>query len=420
MALFFYNIFLIFYLIGIRIYALFNIKARKWKNGRKNLLHYISSTLEKNELPLVWVHCSSLGEFEQGRPVIDLLREMYKDHKIVLTFFSPSGYEVQKNYNNVDHVFYLPSDSPRNAEKFISALNPSLVIFVKYEYWYYYLKKIHEEKIPLLLISAVFNHSQPFFKWYGGLHKKMLKFFTHIFVQDQSSYDLLKNTGELPVTVAGDTRFDRVSEIKRNSQKIPFIQTFGDGKKLLVAGSTWPEDEEALLYVFQQSGFEDFKLIIAPHEINDVNLSSLRGKFKDAIFFSEIIDDQKIKNARYLVIDNIGMLSRLYQYSTVAYVGGGFSKSGIHNILEAAVWGKPVLFGPNHHKYIEAENLISAGGGKSFINKEELAKFLQQYFTDPVHYKKAAEAAEEFIEANKGATDKIISYIQENRLLTNL
>ena len=406
--------------MAIRVYALFNNKARRWKEGRKNLLSHVSAALEGNTSPLVWVHCSSLGEFEQGRPIIELLREMYSDHKIVLTFFSPSGYEVQKNYKNADHVFYLPLDSEQNAEKFISALNPSLVIFVKYEYWYHYLKKIHEEKIPLLLVSAVFNPSQPFFKWYGGLHKRMLNFFNHIFVQDQSSFDLLKKIADLPVTVSGDTRFDRVWEISRHTAEIPFIESFCNKKQVLIAGSTWPEDEEALLYAFQQPGLENYKLIIAPHEINAVNLSGLRSLFADVIFYSELNDGEKARKARYLVIDNIGMLSRLYQYATVTYVGGGFSKSGIHNVLEAAVWGKPVLFGPNYKKYIEAVDLIYAGGGKSFTNKEELTRILEHYFTNPYSYKKAAEAAKEFIEVNRGATDQIMGYIQENRLLTNL
>ncbi len=420
MAVLLYKIFLFFYAKGIGVYALFNRKARMWRNGRKQLLILITTTLQDLESPLIWFHCSSLGEFEQGRPIIELLRSQYKDHKILLTFFSPSGYEVQKNYKEADYVFYLPIDSAGNAEKFLSITKPVLVIFVKYEYWYYYLKAVYEKGIPLILVSAVFNRSQPFFKWYGSLHRKMLGYFTKIFVQDSLSAELVNKIGNLPISIAGDTRFDRVSEISLHKSSIPFINAFKQDKQILIAGSTWPKDEEILYTVFQQKGFENIKLVIAPHEINKVNLASIRSLFKGAVFYSELNDEELVSQARYLVIDNVGMLSRLYQYGDVTYVGGGFSIDGIHNILEAATWGKPVLFGPNHSKFKEAENLIKAGGGKSFCNKDQLKAFLQEYFSDEISYKKASEAAQSFIKENKGATEKIIGYIQENRLLTNL
>ncbi|MBA2499790.1 MAG: 3-deoxy-D-manno-octulosonic acid transferase, partial [Chitinophagaceae bacterium] len=251
MAVLLYKIFLFFYAKGIGVYALFNRKARMWRNGRKQLLILITTTLQDLESPLIWFHCSSLGEFEQGRPIIELLRSQYKDHKILLTFFSPSGYEVQKNYKEADYVFYLPIDSAGNAEKFLSITKPVLVIFVKYEYWYYYLKAVYEKGIPLILVSSVFNRSQPFFKWYGSLHRKMLGYFTKIFVQDSLSAELVNKIGNLPISIAGDTRFDRVSEISLHKSSIPFINAFKQDKQILIAGSTWPKDEEILYTVFQ-------------------------------------------------------------------------------------------------------------------------------------------------------------------------
>ena len=420
MTLIFYKIFLFIYATGIKIFAAFNKKARLWLDGRNQLLNRMNTALAGNESPLIWFHCASLGEFEQGRPVLELLREQYKDHKILLTFFSPSGFEVQKNYKGADFVFYLPFDSARNAEKFLTITKPELAIFVKYEYWYYILEKTHQEKIPILLISAVFTDSQPFFKWYGSLHRKMLGFFTHIFVQDQSSLLHLKKIKELPVTVTGDTRFDRVWEIAQKTSTIPYLNAFCNKHQVLIAGSTWPADETLLSQLFQQPGFSNIKLVIAPHEISELNLASIRSFLKDAVFYSELIDDQVAAKAQILVIDNVGMLSRLYQYATVTYVGGGFSKDGIHNILEAAVWGKPVLFGPNHQKYKEAEKLIAAGGGKSFSDIHQLKNYLLEYFTGTSANKKAAEAAQSFVENNRGASIKILGYIQENRLLTNL
>ena len=420
MALIFYKIFLFIYAAGIKSFAAFNKKARLWLDGRNQLLNRMANTFAGNESPLIWIHCASLGEFEQGRPVLELLREQYKDHKILLTFFSPSGFEVQKNYKGADFVFYLPFDSTSNAEKFLNITKPALAIFVKYEYWYYILEKTYKKNIPILLISAVFTDSQPFFKWYGSLHRKMLGFFTHIFVQDQSSLIHLKKIKELPVTVAGDTRFDRVWEIAQKKSTIPYLNAFCNKQQVLIAGSTWPADEALLSQLFQQPVFSKIKLVIAPHEISEINLASIRSLLKDAVFYSELKNDQEAAKAQILVIDNVGMLSRLYQYATVTYVGGGFSKDGIHNILEAAVWGKPVLFGPNHKKFKEAERLIAAGGGKSFSDLNQLNINMLEYFTNATANKKAAEAAQFFIQNNRGASLKVLDFIQENRLLTNL
>lgn len=420
MALIFYKIFLFIYAASIKIFAAFNKKARLWIDGRNQLLNRMATALAGNESPLIWIHCASLGEFEQGRPVLELLREQYKDHKILLTFFSPSGFEVQKNYKGADFVFYLPFDSTSNAEKFLNITKPALAIFVKYEYWYYILEKTYKKNIPILLISAVFTDSQPFFKWYGSLHRKMLGFFTHIFVQDQSSLIHLKKIKELPVTVAGDTRFDRVWEIAQKTSTIPYLNAFCNKQQVLIAGSTWPADEALLSQLFQQPVFSKIKLVIAPHEISEINLASIRSLLKDAVFYSDLKNDQEAAKAQILVIDNVGMLSRLYQYATVTYVGGGFSKDGIHNILEAAVWGKPVLFGPNHKKFKEAERLIAAGGGKSFSDLNQLNINMLEYFTNATANKKAAEAAQFFIQNNRGASLKVLDFIQENRLLTNL
>ena len=420
MTLIFYKIFLFIYSSGINLFALFNKKASLWVAGRKQLFPRLETALAGNESPIIWFHCASLGEFEQGRPVMELVRDQYKDHKILLTFFSPSGFEVQKHYKGADYVSYLPLDSAKNAEKFLSVTKPILAVFVKYEYWYFFLETIFKKKVPLLLISAVFTPSQPFFKWYGGMHRKMLSFFKHIFVQDQSSYQQLNRLNKLPVTVAGDTRFDRVLEIAQKSSAIPFLNAFCQKNQVLVAGSTWPADEAILSQLFQMPLFKSSKLVIAPHEISESNLASIKSLFNTAVFYSSLQDEEVAANTQILVIDNVGMLSRLYQYATVTYVGGGFSKDGIHNILEAAVWGKPVLFGPKHHKFKEADRLIKAGGGKSFSDLNQLKTYLLEYLKNEEANKKAAIAAQTFIQNNQGASLKILDYIQENRLLTNL
>ena len=437
MGLFFYNIFLILFKAGIRIAALFNIKARKWLQGRKGIWEKLKVEIgsqrsevrgqkSEDEPPkIIWVHCASLGEFEQGRPVIEKLKSQYSNSKLLLTFFSPSGYEIRKDNKVADWVYYMPMDGRYSANRFLEIVKPSLVIFVKYEFWYYYLKKIQQNNIPLLLISALFRENSGFFKWYGELQRKMLSFFSHIFAQNQESKKLLDSIGmSNKCSISGDTRFDRVIEIAENASSIPTIEKFIGSNKTFIAGSTWPADEEMLQNAMQAINDRSLKLIIAPHEINKEHISQLKKQFQDAILYSELqtsIPDQirdKSQTSNILIIDNIGMLSRLYKYAYITYVGGGFGK-GIHNTLEAAVYGKPVLFGPAYEKYNEAIELINTGGAISISNAEECIATIIKLLQDNDEYFNYCKNAKEYVYANKGATEKILQFIQENRLLTN-
>ena len=454
MGIFFYNIFLILFKAGVRIAALFNAKAKKWVQGRKGIWEKLGAegpghALSVRESKITWVHCASLGEFEQGRPVIEKLRSKYPDSKLLLTFFSPSGYEVRKNYAGADWVFYLPMDGPENAKRFLEIVNPSLVIFVKYEFWYYYLKEIRSNNIPLLLISALFRENSVFFKWYGGLQRKMLFFFDHLFVQNEISKNLLDSIGLADKSsVCRDTRFDRVIEIAEQFTSIAVIEKFVGNNRIIVAGSTWPGDELVLKKTIATINDPSLKLIIAPHEINKEHITEVQRLFPGSILFSELANDNKqlpsvIANGvkqdneqlatdnkeeaagnrqpatgNILIIDNIGMLSRLYKYGFITYIGGGFGK-GIHNTLEAAVYGKPVLFGPAYHKFQEAIDLINAGGAFSINNAEDCVVIIKRLIKDDSAYTSSCEKSKRYVYANRGATEKILNYIQEKRLLTN-
>ncbi len=430
MGLFFYNVFLLFYKAGIHIAALFNAKAKKWLDGRKglweSLQHQItrlrsdSSSNERNAPPLVWMHCASLGEFEQGRPLLEKLRTQYPNCKFLLTFFSPSGYEIRKDYNGADYVCYLPLDGRRNAERFLTVVNPSLVIFVKYEYWYYYLQQINQRNIPLLMVSALFRRDAVFFKWYGSLQRKMLSFFTRVFVQNQESLQLLQKIGLAgKSSVAGDTRFDRVIEIAEGASTVPGIAEFLNNSKNIVAGSTWSKDEEVLRESVKMINDPYLKLIIAPHEISKPRISELTNQFRGAVLYSQYkASGFAVQNSNVLIIDNIGMLSRLYKYAYITYVGGGFGK-GIHNALEAAVFGKPVLFGPTYGKFNEAIDLVENSGAISISNAHECANALKKLLQNQNEYLNSCNNSKEYVYANRGATQTIIQFIQENRLLTN-
>ena len=417
MALFFYNIFLFLYRTGISIASLWNKKARLWLDGRKNIFNRLSAELRTQDSKIIWFHCSSLGEFEQGRPVIENLRKQIPNSKFLLTFFSPSGYEIRKDYKGADWIFYLPLDSKTNAKLFFDVINPSLVVFVKYDYWYYYLTECKKRNIPLLMVSGIFRKDQPFFKWYGNLHRSMLNSFTNFFVQDKESLQLLQSIKINNVTVAGDTRFDRVSEIAENFTPIDAIEKFCSSSPVLVSGSTWPEDEK--LIKDSTVNFPDLKIIIAPHEIHTEHIDQLRSIFPNAMLHSQLkAHPSHPITSNCLIIDNIGILSKLYHYATIAYVGGGFNK-GIHNTLEAAVYGKPVLFGPNYKKFKEAIGLIEIGGGISITSSSELSVILQKFINDKISLELSGKNSFDFVKQNKGATEKIIHYIKANRLLTN-
>ncbi|MGK2861919.1 MAG: 3-deoxy-D-manno-octulosonic acid transferase [Chitinophagaceae bacterium] len=437
MGLFLYHFFLIIYKAAVSIAAPFNHKAKKWLNGRKNIWEDLRIVTDermygkadtKIRSKIIWIHCASLGEFEQGRPVIERLRTQYPDDRLLLTFFSPSGYEIRKDFSGVDWVFYLPLDGPKNASRFLNQLNPSLVIFVKYEFWYYYLKEIKQRKIPLLLISALFRKNAIFFRWYGGLQRKMLSFFDHLFVQNEESKKLLETVGmEAMASVSGDTRFDRVIEISEKSEPILAIELFTGNNKIIVAGSTWSKDEELLQKSLSKIIEPALKLIIAPHETNEEHIRQIQRLFPDSILFSDLLsgmqqptDVGSISMAGFytLIIDNVGMLSRLYKYGHITYVGGGFGK-GIHNTLEAAVYGKPVLFGPVYNKFREAIDLVNSGGAISIRDENECIAAIQKYLHDDSVYSASCEKSRAYVYANRGATEKILKFIQENRLLTN-
>ena len=414
--IFVYNIFIALYRLVIRISSGWNQKARQWAAGRKDLLQHLKENIPENE-PTIWIHSSSAGEFEQAKPVIEALKQTHPRFKIIVSFFSPSGFKAAKNYTYADYITYLLLDTPKNAKEFLERVQPSLVLFIKYDFWYHHLKAVHERKIPLLLLSASFRPNQSFFKWYGGFNRKMLYFFDCLFVQDKKSFQLLTEIGIHNCKISGDTRFDRVSGIAANFTEVPFIKEFVGDSRVIVAGSTWKDDEEHLSLVAKTG--QNLKLIIAPHEISADNNRRLTKLFEGSLLYSECGKDlASLPSYQTLIIDNVGMLSRLYCYAGITYVGGGFTSDGIHNILEAAVYGKPVLFGPNHKKYREAEELINAGGGFSFSKYSELEEKVSELLTDGAAYTNACSASWDYINKNRGATEVILNYIQEKRLLT--
>ncbi len=373
------------------------------------------------------MHCASLGEFEQGRPVLQNIKKEFPDATFVITFFSPSGFEIVKNNKDFENVFYLPMDSAANAKKWMNILKPNLVLWVKYEYWFYYLEEIKRRNIPLLLISGIYQKDQLFFKWYGGFYRKMLDDFTHFFVQNVSSKnELQKLIPGKKITFSGDTRCDRVINIAENFIDIEGIADFCNDKKVIVAGSTWEDDEAEWTHFVK--AHPEIKFIIAPHEIDDENLTDVKKEFPGSVFYSEWIkqkgsvDQQKgtpTREPHCMIIDNIGMLSRLYKYATITYVGGGFGYNGLHNILEAAVYGKPVIFGPEYEKNFEAEELIGCKGAISIENALELEKIVMDLLNNEDKVAMRGIAAKNYIYNNAGASEKILSYIQLNRLLIN-
>lgn len=444
MGVLLYNCFLFFYRAGARLFSYRSPKARLWVNGRKDVFQYLEARLmpagegtkpsgpgmppaEKDSRPLIWMHCASLGEFEQGRPLLEKIRLQYPACRILLTFFSPSGYEIRKNYAGADIICYLPMDSAAHARKLLDLVNPTLVLWVKYEYWYYYLTEIQSRKIPLLLISGIFREDQPFFKWYGGLHRKMLRCFSHFFVQTAASGKALGSLGLTGnVTVSGDTRFDRVTDIAEKFEPLPLIASFCEGHPVVVAGSTWPEDEEELDHY--ANTHPAIRFVVAPHETGEDHLRDIEELFTGSIRYSALVaGKERPDGVNVLIIDNIGMLSRIYKYATITYVGGGFGDSGLHNVLEAAVYGKPVIFGPVYDKFAEATELIEAGGGFSVDNTLKLEALLDELSENSELYARACLAAKEYVYAKRGATGMILDYIRknsqpghENRLLINL
>jgi 3-deoxy-D-manno-octulosonic-acid transferase len=415
----FYNLFIKLYPIAAQLLSSKNPKAKHWVNGRKNIFIRLQKAFEANTQPVIWMHCSSLGEFEQGRPVIEQLKQQYQQHKILVTFFSPSGYEIHQNYRGADWVFYLPMDSAKNALQFFDVVRPQLILFVKYEYWFYYLQEAKKRNIPLLLIAGIFRKDQPFFKWYGNFYRSMLPCFTHFFVQTEASKKLLQSIGfKQNITVAGDTRFDRVIEIAQQTIELLPIDLFIQNHTVLIAGSTWAEDDLELSHFIRSH--ESIKCIIAPHDIGNERIKQCLELYKNAILWSEWIKVAS-PNTHFqcIIIDNIGLLSKLYKYATIAYVGGGFGNDGVHNVLEAAVYSKPVIFGPEYEKYIEAIELIEVGAAWSIDSAITLEENLATLLDNPIEYEKACTSAGNYVQSKSGATKKVLEYIYENRLLTN-
>jgi 3-deoxy-D-manno-octulosonic-acid transferase len=397
------------YNIGIRIYsfllhiaAIFNPKAKLFINGRKSIWQHIASKINPNDHP-IWFHFASLGEFEQGRPVLEAFKNQKPQQKIIVTFFSPSGYEIRKNYPLAD-VFYLPIDTRKNAERFIKLVNPQQAIFTKYEFWFHYFNELHKKQIPLYLISGIFRPNQTFFKWYGSFYREILTYVSHFFVQNKESVDLLKSIGISQVSLSGDTRFDRVYENAQHPKKLELIEQFCGDAKVFIAGSTWLPDEKLLVALAAKN--QDWKFIIAPHEIGEAHIQEIEALFPEAIKFSAFSSQLTQASAQILIIDNIGMLSSLYQYGKLAYIGGGFG-AGIHNTLEAAAFGLPVIFGPKYDKFQEAKDLIAIDAAKSISSEDELKIAFENFKSN----EKSSAAAKEYVEQQKGATEMIMGKI---------
>lgn len=409
---FLYDLGLLLYTLFIRIASLKNKKAQKWLDGRKDLFTDLQNTIDPTHKH-IWFHFASLGEFEQGRPVLEALIKHRPQSRLIVTFFSPSGYEIRKNYPLAEYVCYLPLDTRQNAEQFIRLINPELAVFTKYEYWFHYFKILKRNEIPLFMISTIFRKNQIFFTWYGGLHRKILNFVTHFFVQNEQSLLLLKKTGLTNATVSGDTRFDRVFENATHPKRLELIENFAAHGEVLIGGSTWAEDEALLAEL--ASNNPDWKLIIAPHEIHPENIVNIERTFSSTIRYSLVAEMPKeqaktaLANGQVLIIDNIGMLSSLYQYGRIAYIGGGFG-AGIHNTLEAAAFGLPVIFGPKFQKFQEAKDLIQVGAGFSVAGFEELNKVFEALKAED-DLMKASLAARSYVNENTGATQLILNRI---------
>lgn len=418
MAHWLYNAGIRLYVAGIAIAGLFSPKAKQWRRGRQNWQAHLQTAmapLKKAAGPIIWMHCASLGEFEQGRPVIEALSRELRNARIVLTFFSPSGYEIRKNYSYADVVAYLPADTPFNAKLFVKTVEPDLVIFVKYEFWYNFLSVVHKAKIPLLLIAAKFRQDQVFFKWYGGMFRRMPGFFDHIFTQDVGSEKLLSGIGLKQLSIAGDPRIDRVLQMAAQPNDYPLVEAFRGDSFLWVIGSSWPEDEGVFAPLLKHDELPaDWRIVIAPHQIDAGHLNALEKMLPlPHIRYSEATE-KTVDQYRILIIDNIGMLAHLYQYGEIAYIGGGFG-AGIHNTLEPAAFGLPVVFGPKYQKFEEAVALTSAGGFFSIKSTEELQKVLKSLHSEE-NRQKASTQIKEYLQNKQGATDKIMDYLRKMEL----
>lgn len=394
----------------VRLIAPFHKKAGLITRGHVQTYEILKKQIDRSN-KYVWFHVASLGEYEQAQPMMEIIKREKPDYKILLSFFSPSGYEVQKNNEIADVVCYLPFDKKKNVNEFLDLVNPTIAIFVKYEFWYHYIHQLYLRKIPIYLTSAVFRPNQLFFKPWGDVYKKILKYYTEIFVQDKASKRLLLEHGIKHVTVMGDTRMDRVVKIKEEALSLPVVEKFAtlkNNQAVLVAGSSWPEDENILINYFNKHAY--LKLIIAPHLIDEPHLKQIESKLRRPFVRFSDASELNILDFDCLIIDNFGLLSSVYRHGEIAYIGGGFG-AGIHNLLEAAVYGVPVVFGPNYRKFIEARELIENGGGYTISNETEFNRVLKNFVTAPEDLEIAGEKAAEYIYTNAGATERIVNKI---------
>lgn len=400
---FLYNIFIHIYILALNLISPFNKKIKTMLKGEKECFDRLQNL--NSEDKVAWFHCASLGEFEQGRPLIEEVKKQFPEYKILLSFYSPSGYESKKDYALADYVVYLPNDTKSNAKKFVKKVNPDLIFFIKYEFWYNYISALKGRR--LFQVSLILRQNQYFFSWYGKWFAKQLKNFEHFFVQNQQTANLLNKIGYKNVTISGDTRFDRVMTIANNAKSFTEIEKFCEGnQKIILAGSSWLADEKIIQQAVKNL---DIKLIIAPHVVGENHINEIQQLFPEAILYSELANNDKKSNI--LIINCIGILSNLYQYCDIAYIGGGFGV-GIHNTLEAATFGKPICFGTNYHKFQEAIDLINLKAAYSISNQEELKQVLETLLNNEKIYNQSAEASKDYVKTKIGACKKIIEHLK--------
>ncbi len=405
-----YNLGIYLYLIGVAIVSRFSDKVRKMWRGERAAIRVLQEKVDP-QAKYVWFHAASLGEFEQGRPLMEQFRKEYPEYKILLTFFSPSGYEVRKNYDGADIICYLPLDTITNARRFLRTIRPVMAFFIKYEFWYNYLHILKHRQVPVYSVSSIFRPDQVFFKWYGKQYAHVLRCFTHFYVQNQVSKDLLAKIGITDVSIVGDTRFDRVLQIKEAAKHLPIVEAFVRGGKTFVAGSSWQPDED--IFIPYLNAHPDWKMIIAPHVIGEEHLQQIMKKLegRKLVRYSELSESSPLQGAEVLIIDCFGLLSSIYHYGDVAYVGGGFGV-GIHNTLEAAVWDIPVIFGPNNQRFQEAQGLKACGGGLEIKDAADFESVMQRFISNTDAIAEAGKKAGAYVKQMTGATAKILSEVK--------
>ena len=403
-----YNLGIHIYQLGVKLAALFSDKPAKMVKGHREVFGLLESKIDRNAR-YIWFHAASLGEFEQGRPLIERIRKDYPQYKILQTFFSPSGYEVRKNYDGADIVCYLPFDTPSNVRKLIDLVSPCMVFFVKYEFWQNYLNELHKRSIPVYSVSSIFRPGQVFFRWYGKSYQQVLKTFAHLFVQNQESKKLLAGIGVNNTTVVGDTRFDRVLDICAAAKQLPLVQKFKGDALTFVAGSSWGPDEDIFIKYF--NAHPEMKLIIAPHVVNDSHMKEIMAKLNRPCIRYTQATEENVQQADCLIIDCYGLLSSIYRYGEISYIGGGFGV-GIHNVLEAAVYGIPVIFGPNNKKFREAQHLLANKGGFEINGYEDFETLMDKFLADEAYLKQSGKSAGDYVKNNSGAMEKIMNSVR--------